>query len=386
MAYDHAPKIMLSGGGTGGHITPLLAVAHELKNLRPDCRVIYVGENNGKFAHITEGNSDIDESYTIAAGKFRRYHGESWFQRLIDVKTNLLNLRDTLRVIIGMFQSRHLLKKVKPDAILLKGGFVGVPIGLAAKKKIPFITHDSDALPGLANRLVSRWARIHAVALPVDAYKYPPEQTVQVGVLVGPAYKPVDKALQKSYRLELELPIDAQVLVITGGSHGARLINQVVVSLVPELLNNHPELVIIHQVGKGNSYTYDSFSHDRLKVIEFLDGMYRYTGSADIVITRAGANTLAELGVQGKACIVIPNPNLTAGHQLKNADLLVQKDAVVVVQEDALTKDKNELKRAIDGLLANEARRQELAKNFRDITITDAASKLAELLLKTAEN
>ena len=141
--------ILVSGGGSGGHITPILAVAHELKLLQPDCRVVYVGERGGKFQSLTEGQSDIDEVHSIFAGKFRRYHGESWLKRIIDVYTNLKNLRDALYVGLGYLQSFRLLGKVKPDVVFLKGGYVGLPIGLAsATRHIAFVTHDSDALPG----------------------------------------------------------------------------------------------------------------------------------------------------------------------------------------------------------------------------------------------
>ena len=87
-------KVLLTGGGTGGHITPLLAVAHELKQKKPDIHIVYIGEINGKYSHMLDGNSDIDETHSVYAGKFRRYHGESWLDRILDIKTNLLNIRD----------------------------------------------------------------------------------------------------------------------------------------------------------------------------------------------------------------------------------------------------------------------------------------------------
>ncbi len=110
--------IVLTGGGSGGHITPILAVARELKRLRPDARIIYIGERHGKFAHLTKDNSDIDSIYTIFAGKFRRYHGESWLRRLVDVKTNALNIRDVFFVAVGFGQSFRLLGRLKPEIIL----------------------------------------------------------------------------------------------------------------------------------------------------------------------------------------------------------------------------------------------------------------------------
>src|SRR5438046_1939033 len=134
------PTIILTGGGSGGHITPILAVAVELKRQRPNAHIVYVGQRGDLLGDIPQKHPAIDEVRTIWAGKFRRYHGEGWKQ-LLDVATLLRNLRDFFYVIIGFWQSRHLLKELQPAVIFIKGGFVGVPVGLAAATKhIPYIT------------------------------------------------------------------------------------------------------------------------------------------------------------------------------------------------------------------------------------------------------
>ncbi len=379
-----ARTIILTGGGSGGHITPLLAVAHELKKLEPRSRIIYVGERHGKFAHLTKGQTDIDEIHTVFAGKFRRYHGESWLTRVTAVKTNLLNLRDAVFVGIGFLQSLALLRRLKPNVILLKGGYVGVPIGLAAVVgKRPFVTHDSDALPGLANRLVSRWARVHATGMPAEYYNYPRNTVRHIGVLVVEDYRPVTPPMQKQYRIDLGVSPASKVLLITGGSLGARSLNLAMVKIAPELLQQFSDLHIIHQVGKGNSKTYGEYTHHRLQVLEFLKPLATYTGAADIVVTRAGANTLAELGVQGKACIVVPNPLLTGGHQLKNAEYLSQHKAVEVVDEAKVNRNPEFLQTAIQELLQDSLKRQALGATLRKLTVPDAAQRLALILLET---
>ena len=379
--------ILVSGGGSGGHITPILAVAHELKLLQPDCRVVYVGERGGKFQSLTEGQSDIDEVHSIFAGKFRRYHGESWLKRIIDVYTNLKNLRDALYVGLGYLQSFRLLGKVKPDVVFLKGGYVGLPIGLAsATRHIAFVTHDSDALPGLTNRLVARWAAVHATGMPAEYYTYPAESQRYTGVLVGEQFKLVDDDLKLKYRKELKLPVDSVVLVVTGGSLGAERLNAAFGQIVEELLLKYPKLVVIHQVGKGKTGLYEKLDYgDRLVELEFMQGMERYTGSADVVITRAGANTLAELGVQGKACVVVPNPLLTAGHQLKNAEYLVSHQAVLAVGEDTFSNDNSALLSAIEELLNQPAKREELGTKLHSLTKPQAAKELAQILIDAAD-
>lgn len=377
--------ILLSGGGTGGHITPILAVAHELKQQDPTVKTVYIGEHNGKFADLLRGNSDIDEIKTIYAGKFRRYHGESLLKRTIDIKTNLLNIRDIVLFGIGFLQSLWLVKKMNPDIVFLKGGFVGVPVGLsAALWHKPFITHDSDALPGLANRIVSRWAKYHATGMPAEFYRYPKDATVHVGVLVGKAYVPVNDDLQREYRQEIGIPTDSEVLLVTGGSLGATAINQAVRDIAQSLLEKDPKLYIIHQVGKGKQGIYADFTHDRLQVLEFLQPMYMYTGASDVVVSRAGANTIAELGVQGRAVILVPNPILTGGHQTKNADHLSDKGAVVVVPESELGKNSAALQAAITDLLTDVTKRKVLGSTLQSITIANAANKLAKLLLEAA--
>ncbi|MBA3758155.1 UDP-N-acetylglucosamine--N-acetylmuramyl-(pentapeptide) pyrophosphoryl-undecaprenol N-acetylglucosamine transferase [Candidatus Saccharibacteria bacterium] len=377
-----AKRIILTGGGTGGHITPLLAVAAELKKQDPNCHIIYIGERNGKYAAMTSGNAHIDETRSIFAGKFRRYHGESWLRRLFAIKTNVLNLRDSIFFMIGTLQSVILLKRLKPDIILLKGGFVGVPIGLsAAFWHKPFITHDSDILPGLANRLVGRWALFHATGMPPENYGYPPANIRYVGVLVEEHYQPVSHEQQLAYKTALGVPADSMVLLATGGSGGAATINTAVRSILPELLERYPKLYVIHQVGRGKGGIYDDFSHVRLQIHELLKPMYQYTGASDLVITRAGANTMAELGVQGRACVVIPNPLLTGGHQLKNAEIWHEQSAARVVAEQQLKQGSRIFIDTICELLDTPAKRQTLGGNLQKLTVTDAAHKLAKLLL-----
>lgn len=375
-------RIVLTGGGTGGHITPLLAVARELKRQNPDCYIVYIGERNGKYAYLTKENSDIDEIRTVFAGKFRRYHRESWLRRILAVRTNLLNLRDAMYVGMGVIQCIPLIPRLKPDIILLKGGFVGVPVGIAAAlSRKPFITHDSDAVPGLANRLVSKWALFHATGMPAEYYGYSKDSVRHVGVLVGEDYRRVTAELQAEYKQALGLPPQSRVLTVTGGSGGAVTINQAVRAVLPTILAENPDVYVVHQVGIGKGGIYKDFLHERLQVFELLNPMYRYTGAADIVITRAGANTMAELGIQAKACIVIPNPLLTSGHQLKNAVLWEEKQAAIIVDEQRAKKTPGALKDAIQKLLSDETARVNLGKNLEDLTTKDAAKNLAAILL-----
>lgn len=274
--------------------------------------------------------------------------------------------------------------RLKPDAVFLKGGFVGVPVGLAAAiRGLPYVTHDSDVVAGLANKIVSKWALYHATALPAENYPYSRVAVKTVGVIVSSDYTFVDDKAQAKAKEELGLPRQSTILLITGGSSGAVRINQAVSSSAQRLLEAYPKLIIIHQTGKGKSNVYakTKFKNPRLQVLEFLDPMHKYMSAADLVVSRASANTLAELGVQSKAVIVIPHPKLADGHQLKNAALLQKQGAVHVVYESELYK----LEKAIKNLLDDPNKRKDLAAKLQAATPHNATSKIVTILLKIAD-
>lgn len=331
-----------------------------------------------------DGQTVFDTQLQIFAGKFRRYHGESWLKRLFDVKTNLQNLRDAFYVILGFFESLALLRREKPDVILLKGGFVGMPVGLAAALlHIPFITHDSDALPGLANRVVARWARWHATGMPASFYNYKQGTVKYVGVLVSDAYEFVTEEGCHAYRRELGIPIDAHVVMVTGGSNGSQKLNQAMAQHIESLKAQYPRLYVLHQTGIGKEDVYSDIYPDGVEWIvaqDLFKQMYRYSGAADVVVTRAGANTLAEFGVQGKACVVVPNPLLTGGHQLINAAELQKHDAVIVIKETEIAE---RFEPVLTELLADDELRRTYGKKLRGLSKIDAAETLAKLLHDT---
>lgn len=334
---------------------------------------------------LTSEQPTIDETYQVSAGKLRRYHGESWLRRVSDFRTNALNIRDAFRVTSGVVEAWRLLGRVKPDVVFLKGGFVGVPIGLAAAvRHIPIVTHDSDALPGLANRLVSRWAKVHATALPAEYYDYPAAKVRPVGVLVEHNYQPVSSVQKQAFKLELDIQAESHVLLVTGGSSGAERINRTVSAIASELLQAYPTLQIVHQVGKGKAFIYGGQQHERLQILEFLMPMHVYMGAADLVIARASANTIAELGIQGKACIVIPHPGLSGGHQLKNAERLKEQGAALVVEEASLDDPQTGLLAATKRLLNDADLRMVMSKKLQKITVVNAANLVAGLLLEQA--
>jgi UDP-N-acetylglucosamine--N-acetylmuramyl-(pentapeptide) pyrophosphoryl-undecaprenol N-acetylglucosamine transferase len=384
--------IVVTGGGSGGHITPILAVAHELKRQQPGVRIVYIGQKGDKLIDIPASDPNIDEVHVVSAGKLRRYHGEGWKQ-LLDLRTQARNVRDGFRVLAGLWQSFWLLRRLKPSIIFTRGGFVSVPVALGGKLNgIPYITHDSDSIPSLANRIIARWASLHAVALPEEVYPYPIDKTRMVGIPLSKSFEYVTPTLKKQYKHQAGVPVDAQVLVITGGGNGAKQLNDDVISNADYLLKKYPKLHIIHVAGRdleqatnaGYDRAVDTSSRHRVAVFGYTTDSYLYTGAADVIIARAGATYLAEFAVQGKACILVPADQLVGGHQTQNAMVLADRGAVMLLTQ-AQAEQERRLATVVGDLLDDDTKRTELSKRLLKFARTDAAKELAMLLLERAK-
>lgn len=372
------------GGGSGGHITPSLAVAHELKNRHKSAKIYYVIESGSRFVSLVQDSADVDKVVRIRVGKYRRYNNQSFIKKLVDVPTNLRNLRDITFTLFGILQSVFKLTLIRPNVAFIKGGFVGVPMGIAcAMFRIPFVTHDSDTVPGLANRIISRWARYNAVGMPIEFYNYPRSKIFYSGIPLSDVYRFVDTKLKNQYRLDLNIPKQARVITVTGGSLGALRLNKSFVKIAKELLAKDQNLWVIHQTGSKDSYYNDFPANLKSRVIEtdFSNYLYQLTGAADIVLARAGATSIAELALQGKAVILVPNPELTGGHQIKNADHLKSIAAVKVLTESELA-DTSYVTDALKELLNKDDEISRLAKSLHKLATPDASSKIVEAILK----
>ncbi len=381
----------MTGGGSGGHITPLLSLAHELKAQSPNCQIVYIGHKGDNFDSLKKRAGDFDFMVFVNAGKFRRYHGDNFLVRLLDLKTLALNIRDFFRLPGSVIVAYRLMRKFRPAVVFSKGSFVAVPVGLAAKlDRIPIITHDSDTVPGLANRIVGKWAKVHATGMPAEYYAYPKSTIEYVGIPVDPRVAKVTPKLQKEARNRLKMPQDAQILLVTGGGNGSQHLNEITLAAAASLLESNLALHIVHiagvlheeQVKQAYKANLPRPQQKRVMTLGFTSDFYDLSAAADLILTRAGATTLAELAVAGKACILIPAPFLAAGHQLKNAEMAAAADAAVVLDEGVQT---DELQAVINELLNDNSRRFELAKNLYGLARPDAAAKLAKIILRAAK-
>jgi UDP-N-acetylglucosamine--N-acetylmuramyl-(pentapeptide) pyrophosphoryl-undecaprenol N-acetylglucosamine transferase len=231
---------------------------------------------------------------------------------------------------------------------------------------------------------------MHAVALPVEVYPYPTEKTVTVGVPVSTLYQRVTTELQRQYRQELGLAFK-HIIFLTGGGNGSRELNEALVANVRYLLSTFSDLAIIHVSGRNleaeTNAKYDALqlgeARKRVIVHGFVMDLYRQSGAADVVISRGGATNLAEFAIQGKACIIVPAPQLVGGHQVKNVSVLAKDKAVLQMTEDQLEQPER-LGRTISELISDDKQRNMLAQRFLAYAHPQAAAELAALILKIA--
>ena len=319
-------KIVLTGGGTAGHVTPNLALIPSLREAGYE--ISYIGSYQGMERKLIE-NAGIPYN-GISSGKLRRY---------FDIK----NFSDPFRVIKGYGEALRLLKRYKPDVVFSKGGFVAVPVVLAAKHyKIPTIIHESDMTPGLANKICIPSAA--KVCNFPETLKYLPEDKA---VLTG---SPIRKELLQGDRLSglsyAHLGADKPVLLIIGGSLGSVTVNQAVRSILPRLLADYQ---VIHICGKGN-LDESLIGTAGYVQYEYVDAPLKHLfAAADIVISRAGANSICELLALRKPNLLIPlSASASRGDQILNANSFAKQGFSKVLEEEAISD--STLYQAIDDL------------------------------------
>lgn len=317
----------------------------------------------------------------ISAGKFRRYHGAG---KLHYFRPSILwpNLVDLFRIIGGFFQSFWRLLRWRPDVIFIKGGYVCLPVGYAARLLgIPLVLHDSDAHPGLTNRLLSPFAAQIGTGAPLEYYSYPPEKAKYVGIPIGEEFREYSKTEQSKLKERLGFDPSRPLIVVTGGGLGAVRINNAVVGARDELL----EVASVYLISGHNQYEEIADrvdQRDGWRLDAFVsDGMAKVLAAADIVIARAGATTLLELAGLRKPTIIIPNGMLTAGHQLKNAKVYQDNLAAVVMSEEEMMGADKPLAKKVTQLLKAPKILSGLGRNFGKFAKPNAAREMAEMIL-----
>jgi UDP-N-acetylglucosamine--N-acetylmuramyl-(pentapeptide) pyrophosphoryl-undecaprenol N-acetylglucosamine transferase len=320
--------------------------------------------------------------HTITAGKLRRYHHLNLWQHLFWPSLMFKNFGDAFLVGIGFIQSLFKLIIWRPDVVFTKGGYVCLPVGMAAHVlKIPLVIHDSDAHPGLTNRILSRWATSIGTGAPLEYYHYPKSKAKYTGIPINTDFKPFTKAQQWDAKREWGIDPDTPLVVITGGGLGARRLNNTVVSVLKKLQKS-ASVILLSGVGQYDELKSEvPKNSEHFQLHAFTNQMPQLLGAADIVVTRAGATTILELAALAKPTILVPNAALTGGHQLKNAAVYNDVKAAVVLNEDETVQKPELLVQAVNELLDNPRATQAMTRRFTSFAKPDAAKDMAKLIL-----
>lgn len=352
-------KIILTGGGTAGHVTPNLALVPKLKEAGFD--ICYVGSYNGMEKELVE---KAGISYRgISSGKLRRYF-------------DLKNFTDPFRVLKGFAEANKIMKEYKPDVVFSKGGFVSVPVVLAAKKhKIPVVSHESDMTPGLANKITLSSCTKICCNFPETINYLPKDKAVLTGCPIR------GELLTGSKEQGLRLTgfnSEKPVLLIIGGSLGSVKVNQAVREILPRLIKDYQ---VVHLCGKGNLDETLTNMPGYVQYEYMSDPLKHLFAMADIVISRAGANAICELLALQKPALLIPlSAAASRGDQILNANSFKNQGFSEVLEEERLSADK--LYEAVTQLYEN---REHYIQKMKKSSQSDAVSMIVGMLSELAE-
>lgn len=361
-------KVVVSGGGTGGHIYPALALIREIQKKTSEAEFLYIGTERGLESKIVPRENIPFQSIHITG--FKR-------------KLSFENIKTILRFLQGVKQSKKMLKEFQADVVIGTGGYVCGPVVYAASKLgIPTIIHEQNSVPGLTNKFLSRYVDRIAVCFN-EAKKYFPEEKV---VLTGnPRASEVLNQDGIKGRLSAGLNVTDPVVLIVGGSRGARPINDAVLQSLADLGKRpYQVLYVTGEVHYEKVKKEVELSGNPKNVIikPFIHNMPQVLAGTDLAVARAGATTLAELTSLGIPSILIPSPYVTNNHQEKNARALSENGAAELLLEKDLTKET--LLEAIDRILLNEVKLREMKQAAKRLGIPDAAERLFNLMEELA--
>lgn len=358
-------RILLAGGGTGGPVMPLIAVQQQLKKQHHSAHFLMVGTNSGPEREIAK-EYGIDFA-AVPAGKWRRYF-------------SIRNAAAPFLVIAGFFRALGIINKFNPDVAFAAGGYVSVPVILAAKlRKVKIVIHQQDVQSGLTNKILAPFADRITVSFEHSLKDFPSGSGF--GSSRAAAHKvewtgnPVIETLLESKktiaqaRKELSLHSDLPVILVVGGATGAVGLNKIVLEALPELVKFSQ---IVHITGAGKEV---DFSHENYKQFSFVNNMHDFYSAADIVVCRAGLSTISELSALGKVAIVVPMPN---SHQDYNALALHIKNAAVCVPENVLTAEV--LAKLLRKLLLSGEDQKILSENIKNFMPKHASEKIATII------
>ncbi len=361
-------RILLTGGGTAGHINPALAMADFIREKEPDTKVLFVGTENGmEKTLVPKSGYDIE---------FIRVHG---FKRSLSPS----NIKNIFEIVSSIRKTKKIIKRFKPDIAIGTGGYVTGPVLLsAAKMKVPTLVHESNAFPGITVRMLS--GKVDAVALAMEeAAKYL-KGAKRVEITGNPLRPDLFKTDKKSAREKLKLD-DRPTILVFGGSLGATYFNEAVISWIASL-EDKDKYRIIMSAGKNNQYNHtleefekqgiDLKKHTNIQVLEYIYDMASALNACDMIIGRSGSS-VSEMTALGKPAVLIPSPNVAGNHQEHNARAMEGCGAARVILEKDL--NAKALGDAVSSIMDNEEVYQKMSDCARKIGITNATDRLYSL-------
>ena len=342
---------MISGGGTGGHIYPAIAIANEIKERHPDANFLFVGANDRmEMEKVPQAGYEIKGLWI------------SGIQR----KLTLKNLMFPFKLISSLWNANKIIKNFKPNVVIGTGGFASGPtLQMANNKDIPTMVQEQNSYPGITNKLLAKRANKICVAYDGLERFFSKDKIVKTG---NPVRQDLLEISKNRVGAQQFFKIDSakKTVLVLGGSLGARAINKLIESQVNWFVENNIQL--IWQTGKLYYDEYKKYESETIQVHAFLNKMNFAYAAADIIISRAGASSISELCIVGKPVIFIPSPNVAEDHQTKNAMAVVSKDAAILCKESELDTFQN----VLENLVKNENKQNELSKNIKQLALPNA--------------
>jgi UDP-N-acetylglucosamine--N-acetylmuramyl-(pentapeptide) pyrophosphoryl-undecaprenol N-acetylglucosamine transferase len=355
-------KFILSGGGTGGHIYPAIAIANELKLQFPDAEFLFVGARDKmEMQKVPQAGYEI-KGLWIAG-----------LQR----KLTLQNLMFPLKLATSLLESRRIIKQFKPNVVIGTGGFASGPLLQAAGSAgIPTVVQEQNSFPGITNKLLSKKANAICVAYENLERFFPKEKIVLTGNPVRQDLIDIDSKRDEAIAF-YGLDLNKKTLLVLGGSLGARRINQLIEKELQNMLSQ--DVQIIWQCGKLYFEDYKKYNQQYVRVVDFIERMDFVYAAADVIISRAGASSVSELCIVGKPVIFIPSPNVAEDHQTKNAQAIVDAKGAILLKESEL---ENEFSIVFEALLKDQGKQKQLSDNIKKLAMPNATKVIVDQIKK----
>lgn len=355
-------RFILSGGGTGGHIYPAIAIANELKRRYPDAKFLFVGaKDRMEMEKVPQAGYEIVGLWI------------SGLQR----KLTLKNILFPLKLISSLIRAKNIVSKFKPDVVIGTGGFASGPVlKMASRKRIPCVLQEQNSYAGITNKLLASKVEKICVAYEGMDKFFPSEKIVKTGNPVRSSLIKITKNDREAYAF-FDLDTEKKTLLVLGGSLGSRRINQ----LIEEQLSYFKKLglQLIWQCGALYYKQYKNHASQSVRIYGYLNNMEHAYSIADMIISRSGAGSVSELCLVGKPVLFIPSPNVAEDHQTKNAQALVAREAAIMIPEKEL---EQKFVPVFSELFQSDEKRQELGKNIKAMAMPEATTKIVDEIVK----